>query len=338
MKLNSHRISVALASIGSALFLLQDVQAATFSYGDRDLILCFRKDNADGFGTVAQSVIEVDIGPAVNYYNAAIGSITTVNQYSTLLGTFDSINDLSWSVSGCVPYPNDGGDQTIPADTLWLTAPRPAAQVLASAWVSEGANVQAQTVNKIASIQFNAAQYGTTVASGPENSASVIVIPVGNTPDFSCDPFLGDASPNIGNFNGKFQGNVETTTPPDFTSGNELPSRADLYQLEPSASRTPPAGTYLGYFELEPNGTMVFYRLAGPPPTITVTRSGTTSTISFASVAGATYTLYCTNAPGVLAPISAWTTVSGNISGDGTVKSFQVTGTSANQFFSVQEH
>jgi hypothetical protein len=83
---------------------------------------------------------------------------------------------------------------------------------------------------------------------------------------------------------------------------------------------------------------MVFYRLAGPPPAIAATKSGATSTISFPTVAGATYTLYYTNAAGLLAPISSWTTLAGNVSGDGTVKSFQVTSTNANQFYSVQEH
>ena len=330
-------MSVWLASVAGSLCLLQNLQANTpiFVYGDRDLVLCFRKDNADGFGTIAQSDIEVDLGPATNYYGAAIGSVTAITNYSaSLLNTFDSINDMSWSVSGCVPYAGDGGDQSIPAETLWVTAPRPAAQVVAAPWVASGANAQALAANEIASIQFNAGQYSANEAQGPTNTGSAIVIAVGNTPDFSCDANLG---PN-GNFNGRFQGVVETTTPPDFTSGKELPSRSDFYQLEPASGGTHPAGAYLGYFELGTNGSMVFYRLAGPPPAITVTSSGVTRTISFPSVAGATYTLHYTNAAGLLTPISAWTTLAGNVSGDGTVKSFQVTSTNASQFYSVQEH
>jgi len=330
-------MSLWLSSAASLFLLLQNIQAGSpvFTYGDRDLILCLRKDNADGFGTIAQSVIEVDLGPAVTYYGAPIGSKTTVSQYSaSLLNTFDSINDMSWSVSGCVPYAGDGGDQSIPADTLWVTAPRPAVQVLAAPWVANGANAQAQTANEIGSIQFNAGQYSATVASGAQNTGTAIVIPVGNIPDFSCDAFLGAN----GNFNGRFIGQVETTTPPDFTSGNEPPSRADLYQLEPAPSKTHPAGAYLGYFEMETDGSMVFYRLAGPPPAISVTASGATSTISFPTVAGATYTLYYTTGAGVLNPISAWTALLGNVTGDGTVQSFHVTSTDANQFYSVQEH
>jgi hypothetical protein len=330
-------MSVLLASVASSFCLLQHLQANTpiFVYGDRDLVLCFRKDNADGFGTLAQSVIEVNIGAASNYYGAAIGSVTTVSHYSTsLLSTFDSINDMSWSVSGCVPYPADGGDQTIAAETLWVTSPRPGPQAVAAPWVANGANAQALAANEIASIQFNAGQFSATEATGPTNTGTAIVIPVGQTPDFSCDANLGPT----GNFNGRFEGVVETTTPPDFTSGNELASRADFYQIAPSTGGAHPAGTYLGYFELEKNGSMVFYRLAGPPPAIALTVSGTTSTISFPSATGATYTLYYTNAAGLLSPVSTWTKTAPNVTGDGTVKSFQVTSTDTNRFYSVQDH
>ena len=333
-------MSVLLSSVASSFFLLQSVQASTpiFVYGDRDLVLCFRKDNADGFGTVAQSVIEVDIGAASTYYGAAIGSVTTVSQYSASLlnntSIFDSINDMSWSVSGCVPYAGDGGDQSIPAETLWVTSPRPGPYAVAAPWVANGANPQSLTASEVSSIQFNASQFSATEAGGPTNTGTAIVIPVGSTPDFSCDAFLGTA----GDFKGRFQGSVETTTPPDFASGNELPSRADFYQVTPSTGGTHPAGTYLGYFELGKTGSMVFYRLAGPPPAITVAVSGTTSTISFPSATGATYTLYYTNAVGLLSPISTWTKTTPNVTGDGTVKSFQVTSADTNRFYSVQDH
>jgi hypothetical protein len=328
-------MSVVLSAVAGSLCLLQNLQANTpiFVYGDRDLMLCFRKDNADGFGTVASSVIEVDIGPALTYYGAAIGSVTTITAYSTsLLDTFDSLNDMSWSVSGCVPYAGDGGDQTIPAETLWVTAPRPDAFDVASPWVANGSNPQALAANEVVSIEFNAGQYSAGVASNAQNTGTAIVIPVGQTPDFSCNAYLGVN----GNLNGRFQGDVETTTPPDFTAGTELPSRSDFYQLEPSTAHS--AGAYLGYFELSTNGSMVFYRLAGPPPTITVSVSGTTSTISFPTASGATYTLHYTNAAGLSAPISTWTTLPGNISGNGAVQSFQVTTTDANRFYSVQDH
>jgi len=65
--------------------------------------------------------------------------------------------------------------------------------------------------------------------------------------------------------------------------------------------------------------------------------SGTTSTISFPTAIGATYTLWSTNAAGVLSPVHTWTKGS-SLSGNGGVMSFQVTTTNANGFYSVQDH
>jgi hypothetical protein len=337
----------ALSSAAGAFLLLQSVHASTpvFTYGDRDLILCFRQD----LTLPAQTQdLEVDIGPATNYYGAAIGSVLQVNQsgtYNTSLlnSTFSSLDTLSWSVSGCVPNAGDSGDPAYPPDTLWLTSPRLAPLVLGTAWLEYGANPQAAVANEIGAIQFNAGQYSATLAQGPANTGSAILIPVGS---FSCDPFLGPVqtlpqggSSAIGNFIGKFQGNVENTTPADFTTNPmSQPSRSDLYVLEPAPSRTNPAGTYLGYFELETNGSMLFYRLAAPPPALGVAVSGTTSTISFLTGVGATYTLYYTNAAGLFSPVGTWTKVTGNVTGDGTVKSFQVTTTDTNRFYEVQDH
>jgi hypothetical protein len=339
-------MGVALLSAAGALFFLQSVQANTpvFTYGDRDLILCFRQDLT--LPAQAQD-LEVDIGPATNYYGAAIGSVTQVNNSATynlslLNSTFGSLDTLSWSVSGCVPNAGDSGDPAYPPNTLWLTSPRLAPMVLGTAWVEHGSNPQAAVANEIGAIQFNAGQYSASLPEGPTNTGSAIVVPVGS---FSCDPFLGPVenlpqggSIAIGNFIGKFQGNVENTTPPDFTTNpDSQPSRSDLYALTPAPSKTNPTGAYLGYFELEADGSMLFYRLAAPPTAISVTVSGSTSTISFPTGLGATYTLYYTNAAGILSPISTWTQGS-SVSGNGGVMSFQVNTTDVNRFYSVQDH
>lgn len=338
----------ALFSAAGALSLLQSVQANTpiFTYGDRDLILCFRQD----LTLPAQTQdLEVDIGPAATYYGAAIGSVIQVNKSGTynpslLNSTFGSLDTLSWSVSGCVPNAGDSGDASYPPDTLWLTSPRLAPLVLGTAWVEYGANPQAAVANEIGAIQFNAGQFSATLAQGPANTGSALVVPVGS---FSCDPFLGPVqnlpqggSVAIGNFVGKFQGNVENTTPDDFTTNpDSQPSRSDFYALKPAPSRTNPAGTYLGYFELETDGSMVFHRLAAPPNTfaIGITASGATGTISFQTVNGANYTLWSTNAAGIFSPTSTWTQGS-SISGNGGVMSFQVNTTNVNGFYSVQQH
>ena len=48
----------------------------------------------------------MEIGQASIYYGATAGSTIPITAYSATaqLGTlFDSLNDLSWSVGGCVP-------------------------------------------------------------------------------------------------------------------------------------------------------------------------------------------------------------------------------------------
>ena len=199
-------MAVLLSSAVGVFSLLQNVQAGTpiFTYGDRDLVLSFRKDTAPS--DLSSVDLEVDIGPATNYYGAAIGSVTEVDQSGTYLAsllnsTFNDLNNLSWSVVGCVPYASDGA---------------------------------------IASIQFNAAQFSSGIAQGPTNTGRALVITAGNTASSeSCDYFLG----TLGNMKGTFQGDVENTTQPDFSS-NPLsqPSRSDFFQLNPQPFGSNPAG------------------------------------------------------------------------------------------------
>jgi len=62
------------------------------------------------------------------------------------------------------------------------------------------------------------------------------------------------------------------------------------------------------------------------------------NTISFASTVGATYTLYYTNSAGLTAPTATWPAWPVTITGDGTVKSFQVVSTDASRFYRVSAH
>src|SRR5580692_7653592 len=105
MKLKFHKMAAVLLSLAGSCALVQSVLAQGFTDTNRDLILTFRKTGFDG-GSVGSVVFEVDIGQASIYYSAAQGSSIPITAYSSTaqLGTlFDSLNDLSWSVSGCVP-------------------------------------------------------------------------------------------------------------------------------------------------------------------------------------------------------------------------------------------
>src|ERR1017187_736472 len=127
MKLNSRRTAMLLSSCVSSLCLVLSIQAGTpvFQYSTGDLVLTFRKTGFDGTGTVAASELEVDVGQASTYYNAAPGTVISISQYSASLlnGSFDSLNDMSWSVGGCVPAVGGYADSSVPVKTLWATSP-----------------------------------------------------------------------------------------------------------------------------------------------------------------------------------------------------------------------
>jgi hypothetical protein len=129
---------------------------------------------------------------------------------------------------------------------------------------------------------------------------------------------------------------VENTTPADFDSAGS-PSRSDLYELQPGSG----PGTYLGYFELGPDGAMTFNgpALTFPTPNLSAsTNSAGSISISFQTTANGIYTLYFTNASGLSAPVATWPTVGTNITGDGTVQSFQQAISGPGTFYSVGVH
>ena len=113
MKLKLDATAALLLSLAGSCVLVQSAQAQLTNQS-RDLMLTFRKTGFDG-GTVGSVVFEADLGQASIYYGATVGSSIPITAYSSTaqLGTlFDSLNDLSWSIGGCVP---NAGDWAIPA-------------------------------------------------------------------------------------------------------------------------------------------------------------------------------------------------------------------------------
>jgi hypothetical protein len=323
-------------AVGCALVLSAHAQGgSTFSYASRDLMLVFRKTGSDGVGTVGSYVFEVDIGQASIYYSAAPGTVIPVTAYSAtsqLANLFDDLNDFSWSVSGCVPNFGDNGDPSYPPTTLWLTDPRPAPSTPAPAWQSQGSYTQGGSGAEIESILNGAVTYAATTTNSTYNTSTSLAIPYGN--GNNANSYLTAR----GNFDGNFQGDVEITTLPTFTTDG-LPSICDFYGLEPGTG----AGTYLGYFELSTNGSMSFYAgplaVTYPAPTLSVSTDGIGDVfVSFPSTANGIYTLFCTNAAGLTSPVSTWTATSTNIIGDGTVKTFQQTISGSGAFYVVGVH
>lgn len=312
-------MAVLLLSLAGLCAPEQSVQAQGFTDTSRDLILTFRKTGFDG-GTVGSVVFEVDIGQASIYDSVASGSSVPITAYSAssqLTNLFDSLDDLSWSVGGCVPNAGDSGDPSKPIATLWVTEPRQDPNVQVSpAWHRSGSYTQGQADSKINSILNNAAIWATTAAADSvTNTATAAAIPAGNV--YNANGSLGGA----GNYLGTFQGDVENTTPPTFDSSGSS-SVSDFYRLEPGSG----PGTYLGYFQLNTDGTMTFNgpSLTFPTPNVIASTNGAGNVnISFPTTLNGIYTLYYTNAVGLSAAVSTWPTVSTNIIGNGSTESFQ---------------
>jgi hypothetical protein len=330
MKFNKHRALAAMLAAICASAALESARASTpiLVSTNRDLFLTFQESGAN-------NDLEVDIGQASLYYNATPGSRINITQYSAaqLNTAFGNANNVTWAV-GAAARVGDSGDPSVPVNTLWVTAPRTTPTSAAAPWVRNSSTFQANTASKIKTILDNASFYsGTVGANSVSNTPSAVLVPVGSDHEYGY--FAGP----LGNYGNTFQGDVQNTTPANFTTGGVV-SRSDLYELRPDSTGTQPAGRYLGYFELGTNGTMVFVAgTTGPTaPTLSIAASGGTQTISFPSVANATYTLFYTNSAGLTSPIHTWPSVSTNITGDGTVKSFQQTSTDPARFYVVGVH
>ncbi len=347
----------ALALVGF-LTLMETAEAQPFVYANNDLCLGFRK-NAP---YTENYEVVVDIGQASNYVGTAIGTTTPVQGYSAsqMAGSFLTFDDLSWSVCGW--YSGSGYGTNYPAGagyTLWLTVPRAnnAIQSQAAsrlAWALQHL-VRPKIVSILAGAQFISSQVLAT--SNEFNTASFVreTISDPNQNEHLMSIWMESLIDNtLGTLNDTWPpsepngGNLENTTPDTFSS----PVRSDLYEVRPltdAASNPitdPHTGTsglayYVGYFELETDGSMTFTRQetsppAVSPPTLGIVRSGNVSSITFLSTNQATYTLLYTNTAGLSAPSSTWPALPGTIAGNGSMQTFHDATTDTNRLYRVQ--
>ncbi len=275
--------------VGGWALLTGALHSAPFQYSPGDLILAFRQS-----GNASDYI--VNLGKATHYNALPTGA--TVNVL-TLSGTqlnaaFPSVNGLKWSVAGANRPPLD---PNYPVQTLWISAPRLESGVKSPAWLRKGQFVQGTAASQIDAVGVNAAAASSSQPAGPNNTATGVEIPVNS--DFAFTPLIGDA----GDYVETFQGDVENTTPDDFDSEPTQVSRSDLFELLPgttAAGTLNQPGRHLGYFELSPNGILIFHTVSTvvPPPQISsIRRDGDVTTVFFPTVQGATYRLRATERP-----------------------------------------
>ena len=265
------------------LLILPEVVGAQqyFSVGNGDLVAGFRKTNPSGSYEMVSY-----LGNITNFLAIPAGNSISITNYAPfqLSNSFSSFGLLEWSV-----FAGDNGNNGAPnsywagyaLDTVWYTLPRSGVGTQTTPPTRYGD--QSGIQSEIASIGGGAY----TVSSGEalnatNNTAYVVREPAGTYSQFMADPFY----PSIGDFGGNLPSTVENTTPSTFTSAVV----SDLYQSvtggynDPNTSTTTGNAYYVGYFTLNPNGTMTFTRastgaaapvagFSGSPTNIFVTQS-----------------------------------------------------------------
>lgn len=360
------RAFVKLAMMGILAAISAEIAGAqtyftTTGYGD--LIAGFRKT---GTFTEANELV-VNCGNITNLLKLTVGTTINITNYSIVQITNmcpDNLANLQWSVFATFkrlpgitePYwVTPVGN--IPPGTVWLTKARSSYNTQTTSPTRISYSNQGQLRNQILSVSTGASQISANFATNQFNNYTLVTEPQAwddtqqNTVDYLIEDPTDDT---FGDFRGyaSYDGalfNVENTTPSPFNS----PVRSDLYECSPTNYIDPFTGTnqgpayYIGYFTMNnADGTMTFTRdvrsVAGnppPPPKLTITSSlgsgQITSTISFGTTNGATYTLYFTNANGLKTPISNWPTLGMTVSGDGTVHAFTNSSSDLNRFYSV---
>ena len=312
--------------------------AQYFTSSKGDLLAGFRKTGA------AQGSYElvVNLGNITNFEAVAAGASIGVSNFSPsqLSTAFSTYNNLQWSVSAA--FAGSSPWAGFPAATLWYTVPRNVAGSQTEAPARDIASNQQATRSRVLSVGSGAATISSGLGTTNANNNSVLVresIGDGN----ALTAFIGDVSdPTFGDFQGTLGFTVENITPASFTSS----LRSDLYQVCPSGTTDPATqlttgtASFVGYFQLNTNGTMSFTRAstnaATPPaPTLSLRRSGTTNTISFLSTNGVTYTLYFADASALLTPFTNWSAAAGTLTGNNSVISFQDATTASDRIYII---
>ncbi len=301
---------------GALLLGAQPLRAAPFNYNNGDVLLVFWQ--------AGQPNLEVDIGPVSQFIGATPGSIITftgsgANQFSLtqLNAAFSSYASVNWAgisdVRGASVY-------GLPANTLFLTNPRSNLSTLTSPYTSLSTFQQGSIGSIISTVAgYLSAEGAIPWSSGQpanaiSNTANVVIIPSGDSSSYVS--IAGTPGSLAGNFN---EGDIENQTPSPFTSGS---TRSDFYELEPNTG----AGVYLGYFEVDANGTLTFRVSPTLPTAYNVQINKPDVAVNFSSENNV---LYDVQASSNLVTAS-WSTIASNLTGNGGTLTFTDPG-AANQ-------
>jgi hypothetical protein len=324
---NTAKLLVALAA--TVTFASQS-EAFIYNYGD--LMIGFRQSAGGTYDLV------IDAGPAANYTNLTAGTKITITALTGALlnDAFSTTNDLSWSAFGAFDgnYPDGTQD-----GTLFMTRARADLNTQSTPWGRQKTTQDDLTGSQIDGVGVGAVDIGGDLPVNSDNTSNALVeLESWNTDGGKASyrsELFGFGS--VANWAGKFQGVPEQTTSDTFTDDGQ-PVRADLYWMvhyESTISHPPAA--YLGYFEFNTNGVLTFTAAASSPTqprVVSVTRTGTTTTVYFTTGPSGTYSLLGTN--NLTAPRATWPVVGSPVSGNGLTNSISDVTADGSRFYLIQ--
>lgn len=354
-KYGKFRCLSGMAVLAAILAWGDGANAQVFGTYTGDLVATFRKTG------IHQGTYEMvaDIGNITNFLAMGQGSSLNITSYTPaqLSQAFpDGYADLQWGVFATFPQASSWITPlgSFPQATLWFTLATADANSSTNPPIRESVSANAPTRQDILGIENGASIISTETAT---NQTLLVTVQIELASDMqnNVTAFIGSKTdPSFGDFNGyTYYLSFEGLTPDTFSA----PGRCDLFQAcptsklgvvnkDPITGQTNGPAYRVGFFLLNPDGTMKFTRQSAssignpppPPPLLSAVRLDTATTISLTTTNGATYTLYFTNSAGLGSPVTNWPSLPGTITGDGTVQSFIDSSTDAERFYSVVAH
>jgi hypothetical protein len=303
------------------------VRANTFAYTNGNVLLCFRKANPTTYASLGGNDLMVNIGPISVFTNMTANTKMTITGYTGTQLAQVATNSVGWSAWTYF-------DESITGtNTLFMTRPRTSLNNQTAPYAIQNHNSYIQVISKMGAIVQGAIDNANYSAFN--SSSAVLESDSWNEGEGGSLSYYSGLGTTF-DFNGSFQADPEQYNPANFTtSGNPL--RSDFYWLYPSSASKLKA-VFLGYFELSTNGVMTYTAYPTPalvtPTILSITRTGTTSTVTFTTGSSGTYFLRGTNSLTTGTASTNWPSIS-SVAGDGSNHSLSDVTTSTNKFYII---
>ena len=253
-------LATALLALAGTAFLTPSAHADTSTINPAttcDMILGFRvgtlyddQNNAlaaQGIGSDLN--LEIDLGPASQFYSPATSSFTLsglvlADLVSTYGSNWSTRTDLYWGIVGAASRTSATSDGHAPAATIWATRAEETPGVQSIAWNRGSTLAQRGPISQIEPLYVGTAPLNG--ATSTENSSVATVIGASTPGSWTSQDLSFSTSTSFGYFNGT----IDNTTTVALGAYSVL----DLYELKPGSG----SGTLLGGFGLDSTGTLTF--------------------------------------------------------------------------------